>query len=239
MVMKSEPLVLVTGRRMGKREKWPYAGATAIPGAYLDGVVRAGGRPVVVDPVGDLVAMLDRVDAVVLTGGPDVDPAFYGEERHEAVYGVDGEIDAAEVALARAALDRGTPTLAICRGLQVLNVAFGGTLHQHIADEPGIEDHGRPGETGGGHEHEILVAPGSLLHSVFGQLHVVGSCHHHQAVDKIGDGLRVTATASDGVVEGLEADDHWVLAVQWHPEDTAGRDTTQQALFDTLVARTV
>ncbi len=129
-------------------EKWPYAGASALPHAYLDAVVRAGAQPVVVDPSGDLVPLLDRIDAVVLTGGPDVDPACYGEERIPTVYGVDRAADDAELALVRAALERGVPTLAICRGLQVLNVAFGGTLHQHLPELPGIERHGRPGRIG-------------------------------------------------------------------------------------------
>ena len=162
--------------------------ASAIPRAYLDAVVRAGGQPVVVDPAGDLVPLLDRVDALVLSGGPDVDPACYGEVQHAEVYGVDRAADEAELALARAAVERATPTLAICRGLQVLNVALGGTLYQHIPDLPGIERHGRPGEAGGGWEHGIDVLPESLLASVFGTTRVTGSCHHHQAVGKVGDG---------------------------------------------------
>ena len=117
----------------------------------------------------------------------------------------------------------------------MLNVALGGTLHQHIPDLPGIERHGRPGETGGAWEHGIDVLPESLLASVFGTTRVTGSCHHHQAVDKVGAGLRVTATADDGIVEGLEVEGTWLLAVQWHPEDTAGTDPTQQRLFDALV----
>jgi putative glutamine amidotransferase len=229
-------MVAVTGRRLGRTPKWPYAGASAIPRAYLDAVVRAGGQPVVVDPAGDLVPLLDRIDAVVLTGGPDLDPAWYGEERHEAVYGVDRDADEAEIALVRAALDRGAPVLAICRGLQVVNVARGGTLHQHLPDVPGSGPHGQPGETGGAHEHEVDVAAGSRLATVFGTNRVVASCHHHQAVAKVGEGLRVTASAHDGVVEGLEADDGRLLAVQWHPEDTAARDASQQRLFDALVA---
>jgi putative glutamine amidotransferase len=231
------PLVAITGRRLGETKKWPYAGASAIPRAYLDAVGRAGGLPVVVDPAGDLVPLLDRVDALVLSGGPDVDPACYGEEPHAEVYGIDRAADEAELAVARAAVERGTPTLAICRGLQVLNVALGGTLHQHIPDLPGIERHGRPGEAGGGWQHDIDVLPESQLGSVFGTTRVTGSCHHHQAVGKVGAGLRVTATADDGIVEGLEVDGTWLLAVQWHPEDTADTDPAQQRLFDALVER--
>ncbi len=237
MVTKLAPLVAVTGRRLGKREQWPYTGAAALPRAYLDAVVRAGGQPVVVDPSGDLTPLLDRVDAIVLTGGPDVDPSLYDEERHAEVYGVDRAADESEAALVRAAIERQTPTLAICRGLQVLNVALGGTLHQHIPDLPGVERHGRPGETGGAWLHDIDVTPESLLASVFDTTRVAGSCHHHQSVAKLGTGLRVTAVSDDGIVEGLELDDTWLLAVQWHPEDTADRDRAQQRLFDALVER--
>ena len=233
----ARPLVAVTGRRMGNTKKWPYAGASAIPRAYLASVERAGGQPVVVDPAGDLVPLLDRIDAVVLSGGPDVDPSVYGEERHAEVYGVDPAADDAEAALVRAAIEREMPTLAICRGLQVLNVALGGTLHQHIPELPDVERHGRPGEADGAWLHAVDVAPGSLLASVFGTTRVEGSCHHHQAVDKLGAGLRVTATSTDGIVEGLEVDGTWLLAVQWHPEDTADRDPVQQRLFDALVER--
>jgi putative glutamine amidotransferase len=194
---------------------------------------------VVVDPAGDLVPLLDRVDAIVLSGGPDVDPSVYGEECHDEVYGVDLAADEAEAALVRAAIERQVPALAICRGLQVVNVALGGTLHQHIPDLPGIERHGRPGEADGAWVHPIDVVPESLLASVFGTTRVEGSCHHHQAVAKVGAGLRVTATSDDGIVEGLEVEDAWLLAVQWHPEDTAAHDAAQQRLFDALVARTL
>ena len=203
------------------------------PRAYLAAVERAGGEPVVVDPHHDLTALLDRIDAVVLTGGADVDPACYGEEPHASVYGVDREADDREMELARAAIQRGVPLLAICRGLQVLNVAFGGTLHQHILD------HGRPGEPGGAHIHEIDVVDDSLLHDVMSTTRVTASCHHHQSVNKVGAGLRATASAGDGVVEGLEVDGAWALAVQWHPEDTAATDPTNQALFDALVRRAI
>jgi putative glutamine amidotransferase len=231
-------VVAITGRHLGRREaRWPYPGATVLPRGYVDGVARAGGLPVVVDPRQDLEPVLDRVEALVLSGGADLDPALYGEERHPSVYGVDRTVDENEIALARSAIARGVPILAICRGAQVCNVALGGTLHQDLAELPDAGAHGRPGEAGGGHEHEITVDPDSLLAEVFGATRVVGSCHHHQAVAKLGDGLRVTATAADGIAEGLELDGSWLLAVQWHPEDTAGTDPVQQRLFDALVER--
>ncbi len=234
----ARPLVAVTGRRLGPTEQWPRSYATVSPRGYLDSVARAGGLPLLVDPVGDPSGLLERVDALVLTGGPDLDPRGYGEEPQLQTYGADPHIDAFEVALVREAIDRELPTLAICRGLQLLNVALGGTLHQHIPDDPGVEPHGRPGEPGGGRAQEISIEPGTLLSKVMGTQRPVGSCHHHQAVARVGRGLRVVARADDGIVEGLESEDAggWLLAVQWHPEDTADTDPAQQRLFDALVA---
>jgi putative glutamine amidotransferase len=230
-------LVAVSGRHLGRASRWPYDGALALPRGYFDAVYRAGGQPVLVDRTRDVDALVRRVDALVLTGGPDVDPGCFGETPHPETYGVDAAADAFEIALARAALERELPLLAICRGLQVLNVALGGTLFQHIPDDPGVERHGRPGEPGGELRHGIDVDAGSLLATTMGATTVTGSCHHHQAVAKVGDGLRVTARAADGIVEGLEHDATWLLAVQWHPEDTAGDDPEQQRLFDGLVDR--
>jgi putative glutamine amidotransferase len=235
----SRPLVAVVGRRLGETARWPYSHASALPQRYLEAVRRGGGEPVVVDPNGaDVATVVDRADALVLTGGPDLDPAVYGERPHLKTYGVDAAADAFELALARVALERALPTLAICRGLQIVNVAFGGTLYQHLPEEPGVEPHGRPGEAGGETRQEIDVDGDSLLASVMGATRVVGSCHHHQGVAKVAECLRVTARACDGIVEGIEHDDAWLLAVQWHPEDTAADDPAQQRLFDALVRRT-
>jgi len=236
----SRPLVAVIGRRMGaKVDKWPHPFATVSPRLYLDAVVRAGARPIVVDPYGDPSGLLDRVDALVLTGGPDLDPGSYGQLRHPNTYGVDGAVDEFELPLARDAIERGTPTLAICRGVQTLNVALGGSLYQHIADDPGTEPHGRPGEPNGGLLHEVTIEAGTRLAAVMDATTVTASCHHHQAIDKLGDGLHVVARAADGIVEALELDSpsQWLLAVQWHPEDTAADDPAQQNLFDALVAQ--
>ncbi|HEY5076943.1 MAG TPA: gamma-glutamyl-gamma-aminobutyrate hydrolase family protein, partial [Acidimicrobiia bacterium] len=226
-----------TGRRMGRTQKWPYTGAAALPRAYLDAVVRAGGQPVIVNDARDPKQLLARVDALVLTGGPDVDPARYGEAPHPSVYGVDAAADEFECALAEAALVRSVPMLAICRGIQVLNVARGGTLHQHIADDPGVPPHGRPGEAGGAREHEVALDRDSLVAQVMDATLVNASCHHHQAIATLGDGLRVVGRAADGIVEALELDGAFLLAVQWHPEDTAADDRAQQRLFDALVNR--
>jgi putative glutamine amidotransferase len=228
-------IVALTGRRLGRTDRWPYSGASALPRSYFDAVERAGAQPVLVDDARDPKALLARVDALVLTGGPDVDPALYGETPHPAVYGVDRRADDFEFALADVAVARGLPVLAICRGFQVLNVARGGSLHQHLADDPGLAPHGRPGEAGGARLHEVQLDAGSMLADVMDATRVIASCHHHQAIARLGDGLRVAGRASDGVVEAAEMDGCFVLAVQWHPEDTAGDDPSQQRLFDALV----
>ena len=235
--MVTTPFIAVTGRRISRTSKWPYPGAVALPRAYTDAVRRAGGLPVVVNDAPAIDGLIERVDALVLTGGADIDPATYGEAPHAETYGVDSTVDAFELELARRAVAARLPTLAICRGMQVLNVALGGTLYQHIPDEPGVERHGRPGEADGRLEHSVGVEAGSLLARVMDATKVIASCHHHQAVAKLGDGLRVTVRSADGIVEGLEHDDAWLLAVQWHPEDTAERDPAQQRLFDALVSK--
>ena len=234
------PLVAVIGRRMGaKVDRWPHPFATVSPRAYLDAVTRAGARGIVVDPYGESEGLLERVDALVLTGGPDVDPGVFGQLPHPKTYGVDRDVDDFELPLVHDAIARGIPTLAICRGVQVLNVALGGSLYQHIPDDPGTEPHGRPGEPNGGRLHDVTIDAGSRLATVMDATTVTASCHHHQAIDKVGDGLHVVARAADGIVEALELDapSQWLLAVQWHPEDTAATDPAQQHLFDALVTQ--
>jgi gamma-glutamyl-gamma-aminobutyrate hydrolase PuuD len=230
-------IVAVTGRRLGRTDKWPYSGGAALPYAYLDAVLRAGGTPVVANAAPDPKALLDRVDALVLTGGPDVDPDLYGQATHPSVYGVDRADDDFECALVEAATVRSLPILAICRGIQILNVARGGTLYQHIPDDPGVPAHGEPGVAGGARQHDVTLERDSLVADVMGATKVRASCHHHQAIGEFGDGLRVVGRAADGIVEALELDGAFVLGVQWHPEDTAADDPAQQRLFDALVRR--
>jgi putative glutamine amidotransferase len=230
-------IVALSGRRLPKTDRWPYTGAVALPRAYFDAVDRAGGQPVLVDDARDPKALLARVDALILTGGPDVDPARYGEAPHPAVYGVDVRADEFECALADVAVARGIPLLAVCRGFQVLNIARGGTLHQHLVDDPGVPAHGRPGEAGGARVHEVQLDTGSLLADVMGATRVAASCHHHQAIATTGDGLHIVGRAADEIIEAMELEGSFVLAVQWHPEDTADSDATQQRLFDGLVRR--
>ncbi len=246
--MVTTPLVGVTARRLanGRVTGW-HADGIGERASYLGRVVAAGGLPVVLDPylatTADAAtavdALVDRLDALVLTGGPDVSPARYGAPPHPNEYGTDDIVDAFEFALTRAALAGRLPVLAICRGIQVLNVACGGSLHQHIPDLANVEPHGRPGQANGEWRHTVSLDASSRLATVMGTDSPACSCHHHQAVDRVGDGLHVVGTAGDGIIEALEPDDDayagFVLAVQWHPEDTAADDPAQQRLFDALV----
>lgn len=214
-----------------------------LPRPYVDAIRRAGAEAVLLPPgIADPEALIDRLDGLVLAGGGDLDPGLYGGGPHETVYAVDPARDEDELALTRLVLERGTPTLAICRGSQVVNVALGGSLHVHLPDvvdgtvihrkEP-EELRGMPGPT----PHEITVDGGSLLAEVMEATTVTPMSWHHQAADRLGDGLRPVGRAPDGTVEALQHESHpWLAVVQWHPELTAAGDPTQQRLFDRLAA---
>jgi len=233
----------VTGRRLaaGRIERW-LEPALASPATYAAAVARAGGLGVVVAPeeieAAPASMLLEHFDGLVLTGGIDIDPARYGQVPAPETYGCDPLVDGFEMTLLEAALADGVPTLAICRGLQVLNVVRGGTLHQHITDEPNQLCHGIP-NGGGGSPVEVRIEDGTRLAEAVGARSAISFCHHHQAVDRLGTGLTVVARADDGVIEAVEPVDigGWVIAVQWHPEDTAADDPAQQRLFDALVER--
>jgi putative glutamine amidotransferase len=204
--------------------------ATLLPHAYVEQVVRAGGQPVVLPPVGDPSSMLDRLDALVLSGGGDLDPSSYGAVPHERTGYVREFRDAAELPLVRRALDGGLPLLGICRGAQVLNVALGGTLHQHVPDVVGDDRHSRaPGRY---NRFPVTVAPGSRLAKALDAETVTVSHYHHQAVDRLGTGVTATAWSDDGLIEAVEAAGHpFALGVQWHPEVDE-----DPSLFTALVA---
>lgn len=192
--------------------------------AYVTALEAAGLVPLIIPPLTDkgaAAAILDSVAGLMLTGGGDIDPARYGERRHEKVSNVNVARDATEVALVEEARRRRTPVLAICRGIQVLNVALGGTLVQDIPSQcPGALAHDEDTPRNS-RSHDISVEPGSLIANAIG----TGSCSvnsfHHQSVKGLGEGLKVTARSPDGVIEGIESEgeDWWVLAVQWHPEE--------------------
>ena len=210
---------------------------------YFDAVLRAGGLPAMLTPQplsdGDAKDLLSHFDGFVLMGGPDVDPSLFGQEQHPNVYGVNRENDDFEISLVRAAIDLDMPTLAVCRGMQVANVALGGTLVQHLDDHGLMDGHAPEGFPSApeGVLHEVLVEEGSRLAKALGTDRPHGASYHHQALDRLGDGLIVTGRAEDGMVESVERDEGWFVAIQWHPEDTAHRDPQQQGLFDALVAQ--
>jgi putative glutamine amidotransferase len=198
--------------------------AVLLPADYLTAVQRAGGLPLMVPPDAELVEesgqLLDHLDGLVVAGGVDLDPSFYGAELDPHTVGMAPERDRMELALVRGAIARDLPVLGICRGMQVLNVARGGTLIQHLPDAVGHEEHRRNSGTFDGNDHDVQIDSGSLAALVIGEeVHGIKS-HHHQAVDRIGDGLVVTGRATiDALPEAIELPScAFTLGVQWHPE---------------------
>jgi putative glutamine amidotransferase len=229
------PLIGITGRRQIGMPDMPAVVADAVVYSYFAdypaAVAEAGGVPFLL-PVGvqpELVA--DHLDGVLLTGGEDVDPRRYGGTPGPFQTQLDPVRDEFETALVRAAVERGLPLLAICRGVQVLNVAMGGTLLEHLPPDVG-EGHSFYGYPRSHRSHPIRVDADSSLAGILGTELSVNS-YHHQAVDTVGSGLRVVARASDGVIEGIEAEDGVVIGVQWHPEMFTDLDP----LFGWLVDR--
>jgi putative glutamine amidotransferase len=203
---------------------------------YLRAVEAAGGMPVVIPPLEGypLDALLDRLDGLCLSGGPDMEPAGYGQEPHPRLLPTYPASDAIETALARGADERDLPTLAICRGAQVLNVAHGGTLHQHVADVAGEPAHVEERAVGSPWTHRVRVDPDSRLATVMGAETTVNS-FHHQAVADLAPGLKAVAWADDGMIEAVERPDATLcMGVQWHPEVLPDQPE-QRALFTALV----
>jgi putative glutamine amidotransferase len=203
---------------------WDEA-ADLLPISYADAVSLAGGAPVLLPVPGATArrsleelasAVLGGIDGLLLTGGPDVDPASYGADRDPHTQAPRLDRDDWEFALTRAALDQGTPVLCVCRGMQTLNVALGGTLIQHLPDQVGHDEHSpTPGVHG---RHRIYTAPGTKVSGVYGE-HADVATYHHQAVGELAPGLVPTAWTEDRTIEAAElAGDQWVVAVQWHPE---------------------
>ena len=207
-----------------------------LPAEYVDAVRRAGGIPVLVPPgESRWDDVLRRLDAVILTGGGDISPDAYGGRDHPMLYMVDDERDASEISLARRAVDSGLPTLGICRGTQVLNVALGGTQVEHLPDVVG-EDVAHRTPPRDPINHAVTVEPASRLAEAVGEVHFECASWHHQALKDVAPGLKVVAHAPDGTIEAVELPGHpWLVAVQWHPELTAGNDPIQQRLFEALV----
>ncbi|MGG6382513.1 gamma-glutamyl-gamma-aminobutyrate hydrolase family protein [Paenarthrobacter sp. NEAU-H11] len=225
---------VVVGTEVARIGSWEIPAAVT-PISYTRSIERAGAAPILF-PTTDMLAehpelMLDVVDAVVLAGGRDVDPSCYGAVRHPRTEASDDLRDKVELAVIRAALDRDMPVLAICRGMQLINIALGGTIDQHLPDRLGHDDHaGKPGAFG---QHEINVIAGTRLAAAYKHRNNIGvHTYHHQAVNVLGVGLVPTAYSNpDRVVEAIESTAHsYVLGVQWHPEQD---DATP--LFQSLV----
>ncbi len=207
-----------------------------LPEQYVESVRRAGGLPLLIPP-GEtaLDDLLSWLDGWVLSGGGDLDPQCYGVASHPQVYDVDAARDAMELELARQLTNRRLPTLAICRGLQVINVAFGGTLHPHLPDHYGdTVPHGVPPHQAVAHDVQLVAE--SRLGRLMGSDRVVSYSWHHQAIDRLASGFQVVARAPDGVIEAVEQPEHpELICVQWHPELSAAEDPAQQRLFDELI----
>jgi putative glutamine amidotransferase len=220
--MSRPPVIGLTAYREQARWSHWHRPAVLLPANYAEQVAAAGGIPVLLPPLPGVAAAVDNLDGVLLTGGGDVDPGRYGAQPHPATSRVSESRDAAELAVLDAALAAGKPVLGVCRGMQLLNVARGGTLCQHLENDAG---HTPPPGTFG--SHPVRIAAGTRLAGILG---ANGSgfevpTAHHQAIDRLGDGLVATAWAEDGVVEAVERSDAsapFLVAVQWHPE--AGAD---------------
>ena len=202
--------------------------AALMPDGYLDAVNRAGALALLATPDPLITAhpdeLLDRLDGLMLAGGADIDPAVYDAPRHPEAQAAQRDRDDFEIALARRAVARDMPVLGICRGMQVLNVAFGGTLHQHLPEAVGHGEHRRVAGSFDGADHDVRLQAGSLAASAAGELLHPTKSHHHQGVDRIGEGLRVTGVSTlDELPEAIElAERRFVLGVQWHPEADEG-----------------
>jgi putative glutamine amidotransferase len=212
----------------------------AINRAYVNALHQAGAAVVLLPPgpIEILVALLERLDGVLLPGGADVHPIWYGEEPRSCLGRVDEDLDALEVPLVRAAVERGLPVMGICRGHQVVNVALGGSLWQDIrANGASNVEHATPPEVGrDALVHPVRIEPNSWLHRAVGEIEVEVNSFHHQAVRRVAPGLVVNATSPDGIVEGLESKDGLILTVQCHPEELISQEWARR-LFATFIAR--
>jgi putative glutamine amidotransferase len=219
-------------------EPTPHEFALAI--SYVRAIEMAGGVPIIVPPMGEvrLEPLLDAVDGLCLPGGPDLDPTTYGEPEHEELGPFDPEIDRFELHLARSADERRLPILAICRGAQLLNVARGGTLIQHLPDLGSDVVH-RQSEPGTETSHAVTVSSGGLLSEIVRDDSLAVNSFHHQGIERLGRGLRAAAFAADDTIEALEASDRpFCLGVQWHAETLVHREE-QVMLFDAFIAASV
>jgi len=228
--MAKRPLIGLT--TYGRKETDDYS----LPAKYVDCVRRARGIPVLL-PAGEpcIQETCDRLNGIILTGGGDIHPDRYNGISHPMIYKVDEERDETELRLVDIILNKNIPTLAICRGMQVLNTFLGGTLYEHIPDIYGesVLHRRPPRET---IKHDVEISPGSRLNGIVSTSRMEIVSWHHQAVNEVPKEFTVNARSADGVIEGIEMDSHpWLIGVQWHPELSASQDSLQQQLFDVFV----
>lgn len=233
------PVIAISSHRRPIENSVGKSEAHSIYLEYSDAVVRAGGLPLAVTPVATehVPEILDRVDGLILTGGGDIEPHRYGGADHPTVYGTDAERDEFELALARVARRDHLPTMATCRGLQIVNVAAGGTLIQDIPSELGLDGHRLVGDGARTPHQAVTIDAGCRVWEAVGRRATFDvNSIHHQSVRALGEGLRAVGWSHDGIIEVIESDDGWpLLAVQWHPEYLPD-DEPSQRLFDALVA---
>jgi putative glutamine amidotransferase len=224
----ARPLIAVTAARELLPTAFGDVDCTRLTSAYTDAVYDAGGQPVILPvAVNPPPSLLERMDGLLLSGGGDLDPVLYGEQPDPKVYGIRRDRDSFEAAVYRQAVDLRIPILAICRGMQLVNVLRGGTLRQHV---DGHWQENPPTNA----FHPVSIEPGSALADVVGSESVIDvNSYHHQALNAVGAGLRVTAVCGD-VIEAVEAEDAELIAVQWHPEQM-GTTAHQRALFERFV----
>ncbi|MCC6177356.1 MAG: gamma-glutamyl-gamma-aminobutyrate hydrolase family protein [Chloroflexi bacterium] len=238
-MFQPRPLIGISAGLQTTRDGRTYV---HLPESYARAVGTAGGAPVLIPPLDEpdaLERIVGRLDGLLFPGGKDVEPALYGEARHPKVNLVDGPLDALEMTLASLAVQMRLPTLGICRGQQALNVALGGTLFQDLPTEPSLGGVPHPQSAAGERAdlaHAIRVASDSRLASILGATDLGVNSFHHQAVRRLGRGLKAVAWAADGVVEGLESEEHpWLFCVQFHPEDLIDDHPPSRRLFAAFV----
>jgi putative glutamine amidotransferase len=220
MSVPSEPVVGICAVREPASWAFWHQQAHLVADTYVGSVQRSGAIAVLLPvDVRRPVEVLDRVDALLLIGGADLDPAVYGAPRDPATEATYRDRDEFEIALLHGALERQMPVLGICRGMQLINVALGGSLEQDLVSPDGDHPHRKVVGSFEGTDHFVKLEPGTLVSESAGEEFTLARCHHHQAVSRLGDGLVVSGRADDGVIEAIEAaDGRWLLGVQWHPE---------------------
>jgi putative glutamine amidotransferase len=219
--VQSEPVIGICA--VHERARWSFwdQDVSLVADSYVSAVQRTGAIAVLLPvDVRAPLELLDRIDGLLLIGGADLDPSSYGVEREAETESTYRDRDDFEIATLKGAVDRGMPVFGVCRGLQILNVAFGGTLVQDLPEVEGSNPHRKAIGTFEGTEHTITLEPGSLAAEAAGEEVHLACCHHHQAIGELGEGLVVAGRAAvDGIIEAVEAEDgRWILGVQWHPE---------------------